>query len=55
MEALQRLAVLYTHSAEQEGEQQQMQHGCHDHSLGKEGEGGGGDRGDRGDRRVQEV
>lgn len=39
MEAAQWLAVSYTHDAEQEGEQQQMHYGCHDHSLGKEREG----------------
>lgn len=40
--ALPQLAVLYTHNGEEEWEQQQMQHGCHDHSLGRErGRGGG--------------
>lgn len=29
------MAMLCTHNAEQEWEQQQMHHGCHDHSLGR--------------------
>lgn len=34
--ALPQLAVLYTHKGKEEWEQQQMQHVCHDHSLGRE-------------------
>lgn len=46
------MAGIYTHIAEQQWEQQQMQYGCHDHRLGKERRGGEGEgEGEVGDRR----
>lgn len=35
MEGPEQLAASYTHKAEQEGNQQQMPHRCHDRSLGR--------------------
>lgn len=54
-QGLQHLAGMYTHIAEQQWEQQQMQYGCHDHRLGKErrGEDGEGEVGERKNRAGQ--